>query len=81
VGGRDLTLTMPRAWREHAHISIDYDSPIPAPISRGDIVGKLTVTGQGVPQTEVSLLAGEDVGRLGIPGRAMAVMTHFLTGV
>jgi D-alanyl-D-alanine carboxypeptidase (penicillin-binding protein 5/6) len=81
VGGRDLTLTMPRAWRQHAKISIDYESPVPAPISRGDVIGKLTVTGQGVPQTEVSLLAGEDVGRLGIPGRAMAVMTHFLTGV
>ena len=45
------------------------------------MIGKLTVTGQGVPQTEVSLLAGEDVGRLAIPGRALAVMTHFLTGV
>jgi D-alanyl-D-alanine carboxypeptidase (penicillin-binding protein 5/6) len=44
-------------------------------------LGKLTVTGQGVPQTEVKLLAGEDIGRLGIPGRAVAVMTHFLTGV
>ena len=81
VGGQDLTLTMPRAWRQHAHIAIDYDSPIPAPISRGDGVGRLTVTGQGVPQTEVKLLAGEDVGRMGIPGRAVAVMTRFLTGV
>jgi len=81
VGGQDLTLTMPRAWRQHAHIAIDYDSPIPAPINRGDVIGKLTVSGQGVPQTEVKLLAGEDVSRMGIPGRAVAVMTHFLTGV
>jgi len=81
VGEGNLVLTMPRAWRQHAHISIAYDSPIPAPITRGDVVGKLTVSGQGVPQTEVKLLAGEDVGRLGIPGRAVAVMTHFLTGV
>ncbi len=81
VGGQDLTLTMPRAWRQHAHVAIDYDSPIPAPIRRGDVLGKLTVTGQGVPQAEVQLLAGEDVGRMGIPGRAVAVVTHFLTGV
>ena len=31
VGGKDLVLTMPRAWRQHAHIAIAYDSPIPAP--------------------------------------------------
>ena len=80
VGGQDLTLTMPRAWRQHAHIAIAYDSPIPAPVRRGQVVGKLTVTGQGVPQSEVALLAGDDVGRMGIPGRAVAVVTHLLTG-
>ncbi len=80
VGGRDLTLTMPRAWKAHARIAIAYDSPIPAPIRQGDVVGKLTVSGQGVPETEVDLLAGEDVGRLALPGRAVAVFTHMLTG-
>ena len=80
VGGQDLTLTMPRAWRQHAHIAIAYDSPIPAPVRRGQVVGKLTVSGQGVPQSEVALLAGDDVGRMGIPGRAVAVVTHLLTG-
>jgi D-alanyl-D-alanine carboxypeptidase (penicillin-binding protein 5/6) len=80
VGQGDLTLTMPRAWRQHAHIAITYDSPIPAPIRSGDVLGKLTVSGQGVPQTEVPLLAGDDVARLGIPGRAVAVVTHLITG-
>ncbi len=81
IAGEKLVLTMPRAWRQHAHIALSYDSPIPAPVTRGDVLGKLTVSGQGVPQMEVKLLAGEDVTRLGIPGRAVAVMTHFLTGV
>ena len=81
VGGQDLKLTMPRAWRQHAHIAIAYDSPVPAPVRRGDVVGKLTVSGQGVPSTEVALLAGEDVDRMGIGGRAVAVVSHFLTGV
>jgi len=81
VSDADLVLTMPRAWRQHAHIAVDYDSPIPAPITRGDVLGRLTISGQGVPHAEVKLLAGDDVGRLGIPGRAVAVMTHFLTGV
>jgi D-alanyl-D-alanine carboxypeptidase (penicillin-binding protein 5/6) len=80
VAGEQLTLTMPRSWRTTAHIAIAYDSPIPAPVHAGDVIGKLTVTGQGVPQSEVKLLAGEDVPRLGIPGRAVAVLTHLVTG-
>ncbi len=80
VGGQDLKLTLPRAWRQHAHVAIAYDSPIPAPIKAGDVVGKLTVSGQGVPQTDIPLVAGEDVGRMALPGRAVAVVTRLLTG-
>jgi D-alanyl-D-alanine carboxypeptidase (penicillin-binding protein 5/6) len=80
VGGEDLVLTMPRSWRQHAKVVIDYDGPIPAPINRGDVVGKLVVSGEGVPQTEMPLLAGEDVGRLGVGGRAVKVLAHYVTG-
>jgi D-alanyl-D-alanine carboxypeptidase (penicillin-binding protein 5/6) len=80
VGGRDLVLTMPRSWRSHAVVKIDYEQPVPAPVSRGDVVGKLTVSGQGVPQVEVPLLASEDVPRLGVIGRAGAVLAHYVTG-
>ncbi len=80
IGGRDLVLTMPRNWRQKARVALDYDSPIPAPIQRGSKLGMLTVRGDGVPDMDVPLLAGADVDRLGLPGRAMAVMSHYLTG-
>src|SRR4051812_34328719 len=80
VGGRDLVITMPRQWRQSAKIALVYDTPIPAPINRGDVLGKLTVSGRGVPTMEVPLLAGADVGRLGLPGRAMAVMSRYVLG-
>ncbi len=80
VGGRDLVLTMPRNWRKDAKIAIEYPSPVPAPISRGDQVGQLTVSGHGVPTMNVPLLAGADVGRLGLPGRAVAVLSRYVTG-
>ncbi len=80
VGGEDLVMTMPRSWRQHAKVVIDYDGPIPAPVRRGDVVGKLVVSGQGVPQVERPLLAGEDVGRLGVGGRAVKVLAHYVTG-
>ena len=80
VGGRDVVLTMPRGWRRGARIAVEYPSPVPAPISRGDVLGRLTVSGQGVPSMEMPLLAGLDVGRLGLPGRAMAVVSRYVTG-
>jgi D-alanyl-D-alanine carboxypeptidase (penicillin-binding protein 5/6) len=80
IGGRDLVLTMPRNWRQHASVSVQYQSPLTAPISRGDKVGKIVVSGPGVPAAELPLLAGADVPRLSLPGRALAVLSHFVTG-
>lgn len=80
VGGRDLVITMPRQWRKSAKVAIQYESPIVAPVNRGDVLGKLIVSGQGVPSMEVPLLAGADVGRLGLPGRAIAVVSRYVLG-
>ena len=80
IGGRDLVLTMPRNWRDKAKISIDYNSPVPAPIVRGTQLGTLSVRGEGVPEIDMPLLAGADVERLGLAGRAMAVLTRKMAG-
>jgi D-alanyl-D-alanine carboxypeptidase (penicillin-binding protein 5/6) len=80
VGGRDLVVTMPRNWRKNASVKVSYDTPIRAPVQKGTALGKLVVAGQGVPGMEVSLLAGEDVAKLSLPGRAMAVLSHYVTG-
>jgi D-alanyl-D-alanine carboxypeptidase (penicillin-binding protein 5/6) len=80
VGGRDLVVTLPRGWRSKAKVSVEYESPIRAPVVRGTPIAKLTVTGAGVPDSSIPLLAGADVPRLGLPGRAMAVLTHMVTG-
>jgi D-alanyl-D-alanine carboxypeptidase (penicillin-binding protein 5/6) len=80
VAGRDVTVTMPRNWRQKASVKVSYDSPVSAPVAKGDSLGKLTVTGDGVPQLDVPLMAGADVPRLGLPGRAMAVLSKYMTG-
>jgi serine-type D-Ala-D-Ala carboxypeptidase (penicillin-binding protein 5/6) len=80
VGGRDVVLTLPRSWRKNATISVQYDAPISAPVRRGDSVGKLAVSGEGVPAMSVPLLAGEDVPKLGLPARAVAVLSYYVTG-
>jgi D-alanyl-D-alanine carboxypeptidase (penicillin-binding protein 5/6) len=81
VGGQDLVVTMPRGWRRNAKVSVSYDSPLKAPVSKGTEVGQLTVSGQGVPEMTAPLLAGADVPRLGLPARAIAVLTHYVTGI
>ncbi|HVC61475.1 MAG TPA: D-alanyl-D-alanine carboxypeptidase family protein [Acetobacteraceae bacterium] len=80
VSGHDLVVTMPRDWRRNAKVQISYDAPIRAPVAKGTTLGKLTVAGQGVPSMDVPLLAGADVPKLNLPGRAMAVLSHYVTG-
>jgi serine-type D-Ala-D-Ala carboxypeptidase (penicillin-binding protein 5/6) len=80
VGGRDLVVTMPRGWRNKVKVAIQYDSPVRAPVARGTELGKLSVSGPGVPDTSMPLLAGADVPLLGLPGRAVATLSHYLTG-
>lgn len=80
VAGRDLIVTMPRNWRQKAAVKVSFDSPVTAPVVQGDTLGRLTLTGHGVPNMEVPLLAAADVPRLGLPGRAMAVLSKYVTG-
>jgi D-alanyl-D-alanine carboxypeptidase (penicillin-binding protein 5/6) len=80
VGGRDLVVTLPRGWRAKTRVTVDYQSPIRAPVTRGAVLAQLTVSGAGVPDMSMPLLAGADVARLGLPGRAMAVLTRMVTG-
>jgi D-alanyl-D-alanine carboxypeptidase (penicillin-binding protein 5/6) len=80
IGGRDLVVTMPRNWRKNAAVKVSYDSPIRAPVAKGMSLGKLAVKGDGVPAMEIPLLAGADVPKLSLPGRAIAVLSHYVTG-
>jgi D-alanyl-D-alanine carboxypeptidase (penicillin-binding protein 5/6) len=80
VAGRDVIMTMPRNWRQKAKVKVSFDAPLTAPVLKGSIVGKLVVTGDGVPNLDVPLLAAADVQRLGLPGRAIAVLSKYVTG-
>ena len=80
VGGRDLVITMPKQWRNTAKIEVQYAAPVTAPVGKGDVIGKLVVSGKGVPDMQVPLLAGEDVARQSLPGRAVSVLSHYVLG-
>jgi D-alanyl-D-alanine carboxypeptidase (penicillin-binding protein 5/6) len=74
VAGRDLIVTLPRQWRRNINARVRYDSPVTAPVARGQELGRLMVSGQGVPEMQVALIAGADVDRLGLLPRIPAVI-------
>jgi D-alanyl-D-alanine carboxypeptidase (penicillin-binding protein 5/6) len=80
VGGRDVIVTLPRAWRNRMQVRLRYEAPIPAPVQKGTQLGTLEVSGQGMPQMSVPLLAGADVERLGVVPRIPAVIGRLLMG-
>lgn len=69
VPERALTVTVPRGWRRSAEAKAVYDSPVPAPIAKGQVLGVLRMSGQGVPSLDVPLIAGHDVAPAGFVGR------------
>ncbi len=80
VAERDIVFTMPHGWRNSARVSISYDAPIAAPIRKGQALGTLTVSGEGVPYGAIKLVAGQDIGRMALPLRSLAVLEHAVTG-
>jgi D-alanyl-D-alanine carboxypeptidase (penicillin-binding protein 5/6) len=71
---KDLIVTVPRRGAADLKATVIYDGPVPAPIRKGDVVGKLNVSAPGIPPVEVPLVAGADVDRRGPVGRAFAAL-------
>jgi D-alanyl-D-alanine carboxypeptidase (penicillin-binding protein 5/6) len=80
VGGRDLVMTLPRQWRRNLTVKLRYDGPVPAPVAKGQEVGQLDVSGQGVPPMTMPLYAGADVAKLGVISRIPAVIGRWVSG-
>jgi D-alanyl-D-alanine carboxypeptidase (penicillin-binding protein 5/6) len=77
-------VTLPMGWRNSAKVAVDYPAPVPAPIRAGQVIGQISLSGPGIPPGQAAasapLVAMNDVGRLGLPGRALARLRHFITG-
>jgi D-alanyl-D-alanine carboxypeptidase (penicillin-binding protein 5/6) len=80
VGGKDMVVTLPRSWRNKLQARLRYDAPLQAPVLKGQEIGKLEVSGQGVPNLSLPLLAGADVERLGLIPRIPAVIGSWFAG-
>jgi len=78
--GADLMVTVPHGWQNRVKVALDYQSPIPTPISAGQQIGQITITGASVADVQIPLVAGQTVARKSLPARAVAVLEHFAGG-
>ena len=67
---KDLVVTLPRKSRKDMKVTVDYDRPIPAPIKKGQTVGKLVVTAPDAPPVEAPLVAARERRRAWTPSAA-----------
>src|SRR5262245_15266121 len=66
---QDLVLTLPKADRQKLVAKAVVTTPITAPLTAGQEVGKLVVTVPNLPDYTYPLVAGQDVPEVGIAGR------------
>jgi D-alanyl-D-alanine carboxypeptidase (penicillin-binding protein 5/6) len=80
LSSQDLTITLPRKARKGMKVTVRYDGPIAAPISAGTPIAELVITAPDEEPIIIPLLAGEDVGTLGLIGRLGAAIDFLVWG-
>jgi D-alanyl-D-alanine carboxypeptidase (penicillin-binding protein 5/6) len=76
----DLVVTMPRKSRKDMKVTLAFDSPVPAPVRKGDKLGKVVVTAPDMNPVEAPLLAAAGVERMGPLGRMAMVAANLIWG-
>jgi D-alanyl-D-alanine carboxypeptidase (penicillin-binding protein 5/6) len=79
VAATDLTIVMPKARRDEVKLSVKYDSPLKAPVKKGDPVGTMTVEVPDQKPVELKILAGADDERQGVFGRVKSRLGYLMT--
>ena len=80
VVDKDLVATLPKAARKSLEVKAVFDGPVPAPIQKGQQIGKLVITAGEISPLEAPIYAGADVERLGMFGRVFAALKHLILG-
>jgi serine-type D-Ala-D-Ala carboxypeptidase (penicillin-binding protein 5/6) len=78
--GKDLVVTLSRKARKDMHVAVQYDSPLPAPVQKGEPVGKISVSAPDTPTTEASLVAGGVVERMDTMGKIATLAGYLVWG-
>jgi serine-type D-Ala-D-Ala carboxypeptidase (penicillin-binding protein 5/6) len=77
---KDLVLTLPRGDREKLAAKAVLATPVMAPLSAGQEVGKLVVTVPNMPDFSYPLVAAQDVPEMGYVGRIFTNLHRLVVG-
>lgn len=77
----EVRMTIPVQAYRSLRAQLSYNSPIPAPIQRGQEVGSLIVTGPGIKPHEVPVLAGASVDSVGRLERVSTGIRYIVFGL
>jgi D-alanyl-D-alanine carboxypeptidase (penicillin-binding protein 5/6) len=77
---KDLVVTLPRRARTGMKVTVQYDSPLPAPIAKGETVGKIVITAPGTNPIEAPLTAAAEVPRMNAVGRIATLAGYLVWG-
>jgi len=77
---RGVKITLPRKARREMKVAVRYNSPIPAPIRKGDRLATLVIEAPDFKTMEIPLISGAQVDRLGLFGRLGAALKYILWG-
>src|SRR5215471_4029872 len=77
---KDFVVTLPRKVRKDMKVTIEYDRPIPAPIQKGETVGKVVMTAPDVAPVEAPLIAAADLERMNPWGRIATLAGYLVWG-
>ncbi len=80
VVDKNVLVTLSRKSRKDMKVTVSYNKPLPAPVNRGDTIGKVIVTAPDVAPVEIPLSAGGTVERMGALGRMAMVAARMLWG-
>ncbi|MHB9878487.1 D-alanyl-D-alanine carboxypeptidase family protein [Pacificimonas sp. ICDLI1SI03] len=78
VPAEGAMITVPRAIVSEVKAKAVYKGPVVAPIAKGDQIGELVVTVEGLPEQRVKLVAAQDVGGAGFFSRVAAGFSRLL---
>lgn len=77
---KDLVVTLPRKSRKDMKVAVSYEGPVPAPIKKGEQIGKVVITAPDVQPMEAPLGAAANVDRMGVFGRVTMAAAHWIWG-
>lgn len=78
IAGEDIQLLVPAILNDEIKAEIEYQSPLPAPIAKGDTIGHLVIALPDMDEMRLPLVADHDVARGGFVPRLRSAATVLL---